>query len=68
MALRTIVLVQQAKIVALRATDHTRQPQIVEALRLISTLQTQVTALQRQQGPARGPAQPDVSEEAGSSS
>ncbi|GJV38718.1 putative reverse transcriptase domain-containing protein [Tanacetum coccineum] len=64
MALRTIVLVQQAKIVALRATDRTRQPQIVEALRLMSTLQTQVTALQRQQGPARDPAQPDVSEEA----
>ncbi|GJQ90637.1 hypothetical protein Tco_0001776 [Tanacetum coccineum] len=37
-------------------------------LRLMSTLQTQVTALQGQQGPASGPSQPKIPEEAGSSS
>ncbi|GKB57742.1 hypothetical protein Tco_0913928 [Tanacetum coccineum] len=63
MALRT-----QAEMVALRAADCTRQAQLVEALRLVSSLQTQVTALQGQQGPARGPAQPNIPEEAGSSS
>ncbi|GJT84318.1 putative reverse transcriptase domain-containing protein, partial [Tanacetum coccineum] len=56
-----------AKIVALTTEQPNHMAsttdRIVEALRLISTLQTQVTALQRQQGPARGPAQPDVSEE-----
>ncbi|GKB69678.1 hypothetical protein Tco_0931090 [Tanacetum coccineum] len=62
------LLGQQADIVALRATDDTRRAQLVEILRLMSTLQTHVTALQRQQGPARGPAQPDVPEKAGSSS
>ncbi|GKC47067.1 hypothetical protein Tco_1064789 [Tanacetum coccineum] len=43
----------------------------VETLRLMSTLQTQVTALQSQlgqQGPASGPTQPEIPEEAGSSS
>nr|GEU32320.1 reverse transcriptase domain-containing protein [Tanacetum cinerariifolium] len=33
-----------------------RQTQLVEALTLLKTLQTQMAALQRQQGPARGPA------------
>ncbi|GJU27765.1 hypothetical protein Tco_1166386 [Tanacetum coccineum] len=56
------------EIAALRAADHARQAQLVETLRLMSTLQTQVTALQRQQGPARGPSQPEIPEEAGSSS
>ncbi|GJU29941.1 putative reverse transcriptase domain-containing protein [Tanacetum coccineum] len=44
--------------------------QIVETLRLMSTLQTQVTTLQSQlgqQGPTRGPAQPKIPEEADSS-
>ncbi|GJT13574.1 hypothetical protein Tco_0860616 [Tanacetum coccineum] len=59
-ALRTIVLAHQTEIAALRAADRARQAQLVETLRLMSTLQTQVTALQGQQGPARGPTQPKV--------
>ncbi|GJU81015.1 hypothetical protein Tco_1283380 [Tanacetum coccineum] len=58
----------QTEIAALRAADRARQAQLVETLRLMSTLQTQVTALQGQQGPASGPAQPEIPEEAGSSS
>ncbi|GJT95687.1 hypothetical protein Tco_1091205 [Tanacetum coccineum] len=42
--------------------------QLTEALKLIKTLQTQLTALQIRQGPIRGPAQPDAPDEAGSSS
>ncbi|GKE21596.1 hypothetical protein Tco_1433108, partial [Tanacetum coccineum] len=68
MALRTIVLAQQAEIGALWAADHTRQAQLVEALTLLKSLQTQVTALQSQQTPARDPTHPDIPEEAGSSS
>ncbi|GJX78642.1 hypothetical protein Tco_0326791, partial [Tanacetum coccineum] len=45
MALGTIVLGQQAEIIALRAADHARQAHLVETLRLMSTLQIQVTAL-----------------------
>ncbi|GKC54432.1 hypothetical protein Tco_1077177, partial [Tanacetum coccineum] len=40
----------------------------LSTLRLMSTLQTQVTTLQGQQGPASGLAQPEIPEEAGSSS
>ncbi|GKD99154.1 hypothetical protein Tco_1383051, partial [Tanacetum coccineum] len=56
------------EIATLRATDCARQAQLVETLRLMSTLQTQVAALQGQQGPAGGPAQPEIPEEIGSSS
>ncbi|GKB38680.1 hypothetical protein Tco_0883622 [Tanacetum coccineum] len=63
-------------------TDRTRQQQLIQTLTviqslqgLVTTLQGQVTALQGQvtalqghQGPARGPAQPELLEEAGSSS
>ncbi|GJU09795.1 hypothetical protein Tco_1132191 [Tanacetum coccineum] len=45
MALRTTVLAQQVEIGALRKVDRTRQAQHVETLRLVSSLQTQVTAL-----------------------
>ncbi|GKF43002.1 hypothetical protein Tco_0126344, partial [Tanacetum coccineum] len=64
-ALKTTVLAQQTEVAALRAADRARQAQLVETLRLMSALQTQVTALQ---GPASSPAQPKISEEAGSSS
>ncbi|GJW24627.1 putative reverse transcriptase domain-containing protein [Tanacetum coccineum] len=64
MALRTQVVAQQSEIAALRAADRARQAQLVETLRLMSTLQTQVTALQGQLGPASGPAQPEIPEEA----
>ncbi|GJX75591.1 hypothetical protein Tco_0322402 [Tanacetum coccineum] len=67
MALRTTILGQQTEIATLRAADRARQAQLVETMRLMSTLQTQVTTLQRQQGPASGPTQSDVPEEAGSS-
>ncbi|GJW03306.1 hypothetical protein Tco_1562162 [Tanacetum coccineum] len=68
MTLRTIVLGQHAKIADLQAADHARQAQLVETRRLVSTLQTQVIALQGQQEPAGGPAQHEVPKEAGSSS
>ncbi|GJZ02886.1 hypothetical protein Tco_0520847 [Tanacetum coccineum] len=63
-ALKTTVLAQQTEVAALRAADRARQAQLVETLRLMSALQTQVTALQGQQGPASSPAQPKISEEA----
>ncbi|GJW05191.1 hypothetical protein Tco_1564047 [Tanacetum coccineum] len=68
MSLRTTVLVQQAEIAALRAADRAQQIQLLETLRLVKTLQTQVIALQGQQGPARGPTQPEIPKEASSSS
>ncbi|GKD21464.1 hypothetical protein Tco_1223167, partial [Tanacetum coccineum] len=67
-ALRTTVLAQQTEISGLWAADRTRQAQLVVTLTLMRTLQTQVTALQSQQGPASGPAHPEVSNEANSSS
>ncbi|GJV75675.1 hypothetical protein Tco_1507259 [Tanacetum coccineum] len=65
-ALRTTLLVQQIEIAALRAADHARQVHLMETLRLMSTIQTKVTELQGKQGPAKGPAQPEIPEEAGS--
>ncbi|GJX74509.1 putative reverse transcriptase domain-containing protein [Tanacetum coccineum] len=65
-ALRTIVLGHQTEIGALREANRTRQAQLIEALTLIRTLQTQVTTLQSQQGPASGPAHPEIPNEAGS--
>ncbi|GKC03648.1 hypothetical protein Tco_0995258 [Tanacetum coccineum] len=47
---------------------HRRQKQLTEALKLIKRLQTQMAEFERQQGPAKGPAQPELPEEAGSSS
>ncbi|GKC01529.1 hypothetical protein Tco_0987665 [Tanacetum coccineum] len=45
-ALRTTILAYQTEIAALRAADHARQAQLVEILRLMSTLETHVTTLQ----------------------
>ncbi|GJZ78188.1 hypothetical protein Tco_0642860 [Tanacetum coccineum] len=59
---------QQTEIGDLQAADRRRQAQLLEALTLLGTLQTQMVALQSQQRPARDPAHPDVPEEAGSSS
>ncbi|GKG58989.1 hypothetical protein Tco_0602698, partial [Tanacetum coccineum] len=39
-ALRTTILAQQTKITALRAADRARQTQLMQTLRLMSTLQT----------------------------
>ncbi|GKD94005.1 hypothetical protein Tco_1373842, partial [Tanacetum coccineum] len=55
-ALWTTILAQQTKIGELRVADRRRQTQLTDALTLMRTLQTQVTALQSQQGPASGPA------------
>ncbi|GKF72510.1 hypothetical protein Tco_0208624 [Tanacetum coccineum] len=55
-------------ITAMLAADHKRQAQFIEALKLLKRLQTQMTKFERQQGPAKGSAQPDAPEEAGSSS
>ncbi|GJZ60115.1 hypothetical protein Tco_0615931 [Tanacetum coccineum] len=82
MSLRTTVLAQQSQIRELQsadrrrqtvitemlAADHRRQKQLTEALKLIKRLQTQMAEFERQQGPAKGPAQPELPEEAGSSS
>ncbi|GJX93775.1 hypothetical protein Tco_0348361 [Tanacetum coccineum] len=82
MSLRTTVLAQQSQIRELQsadrrrqtvisellAADYRRQRQLTEALKLVKSLQTQMAELQRQQGPAKGPAQPELPEEAGSSS
>ncbi|GJZ19703.1 hypothetical protein Tco_0556293 [Tanacetum coccineum] len=56
MALRTQVVAQQSEITKLRAADRRRQTQLIEALKLMKTIQTQLTALRSRQGPARGPA------------
>ncbi|GJZ14601.1 putative reverse transcriptase domain-containing protein [Tanacetum coccineum] len=50
----------------MQAADRKRQTQFIEALKLLKALQTQMTEFQRQQGRAKGPAQPDALEEAGS--
>ncbi|GKC37466.1 hypothetical protein Tco_1049850 [Tanacetum coccineum] len=82
MSLRTQVVAQQAVITELHAADRRRQAAITEmlaadrrrqqqftkALKLLKRLQTQMTEFERQQGPAKGPTQPDAPEEAGSSS
>ncbi|GJW73092.1 hypothetical protein Tco_0132462, partial [Tanacetum coccineum] len=65
MTLHTQVVAQQSEIAGLRAADRTRQAQLAETLRLMSTLQTQVTALYSQLGPASGLAQPEIPKEAG---
>ncbi|GJV72046.1 hypothetical protein Tco_1492041 [Tanacetum coccineum] len=82
MSLHTQVVAQHAVITELQAADRKRQAvitemleayrrrqkQFIEALKLLKRLQTQMTEFERQQGPAKGPAQPDAPEEAGSSS
>ncbi|GKE85426.1 hypothetical protein Tco_1559168 [Tanacetum coccineum] len=61
----------------LRAADRTRQQQIIQTLTVMQTLQREMIPLQGlvtilqgqgQQGPAGGPAHPELPEEAGSSS
>nr|GFB88223.1 hypothetical protein [Tanacetum cinerariifolium] len=57
MSLRTTVLGQMTKIRELHAADRRRQ------IGQVIALQTQVTALQGQQGLAEGPTQPELPEE-----
>ncbi|GKC82614.1 hypothetical protein Tco_1138331, partial [Tanacetum coccineum] len=58
----------EAVITEMLVADRRRQKQFIEALKLLKRLQTQMTEFERQQGPAKGPAQLDAPEEAGSSS
>ncbi|GJX47132.1 hypothetical protein Tco_0272322 [Tanacetum coccineum] len=80
--LRTTVMTQQSEIVELRAADrrrqavitdllkadYRRQRQLVETLKIVKSLKAQMIELQRQQGPAKDPAEPELPEEASSSS
>ncbi|GKF58773.1 hypothetical protein Tco_0172310 [Tanacetum coccineum] len=59
---------RQAAITEMLVADHRRQVQFIKALKLLKRLQTQMTEFKRQQGPAKGLAQPDAPEEANSSS
>ncbi|GJS95364.1 hypothetical protein Tco_0802332 [Tanacetum coccineum] len=59
---------RQTVIIEMLAADHRRQKQLTKALKLIKRLQTQMAEFERQQGPAKGPTQPELPEEAGSSS
>ncbi|GJT36199.1 hypothetical protein Tco_0926618 [Tanacetum coccineum] len=81
-SLQTTVMAQQSEIAVWRAVDrrrqtvisdllaadHRRQRQLVKALKIVKSLKTQMIELQRQQGPAKGPAEPELIEEADSSS
>ncbi|GJX01014.1 hypothetical protein Tco_0184927 [Tanacetum coccineum] len=81
-SLRTTVMAQQSEITELQAADrrrqavitdllkadYRRQRQLVETLKIVKSLKAQMTELQRQQGPAKDPAEPELPEEAGSSS
>ncbi|GKA21573.1 reverse transcriptase domain-containing protein, partial [Tanacetum coccineum] len=51
---------RQAAIIELLATDRWRQAQFIETLKLLKRLQTQMTKFESQQGPAKGPTQPDA--------
>ncbi|GKD35453.1 hypothetical protein Tco_1250962 [Tanacetum coccineum] len=82
MSLRTTMLAQQSEIRELQsvdrrrqtmisemlAADQRRQKQLTEVLKLIKRLPTQMAEFERQQGPAKGPAQLELPEEASSSS
>ncbi|GJV62864.1 hypothetical protein Tco_1473692 [Tanacetum coccineum] len=58
----------QRETIPLQGLVTTLQGQVTALQGQVMTLQGQVTALQGQQGPAGGPAQPELPEEAGSSS
>ncbi|GKG17530.1 hypothetical protein Tco_0362487, partial [Tanacetum coccineum] len=47
---------RQTVISEILAANYRRQRQLTEALKLVKSLQTQMAELQRQQGPAKGPA------------
>ncbi|GJZ99368.1 hypothetical protein Tco_0671919 [Tanacetum coccineum] len=74
MSLRTTVLGQMSENRELHAADRRRlvmqslQGQVTTLLGQVTSLQGQVTTLQGQQGLAGGPTQPELPEEAGSSS
>ncbi|GJU02587.1 hypothetical protein Tco_1112925 [Tanacetum coccineum] len=59
---------RQTVISELLKADHRRQRHLVETLKIVKSLKTQMIELQRQQGPAKDPAEPELPEEASSSS
>ncbi|GKE61807.1 hypothetical protein Tco_1512174 [Tanacetum coccineum] len=59
---------RQTVITEMLTADHKRQIHLTKALKLVKRLQTQMAELQRQHRPAKGPAQPELPEEADSSS
>ncbi|GJR81677.1 hypothetical protein Tco_0152462 [Tanacetum coccineum] len=59
---------RQRVISELSASDHRSQVQLIETLRLLKGLQTQMVVFQRQHRPAKGSEQPDAPGETGSSS
>ncbi|GJU31516.1 hypothetical protein Tco_1175105 [Tanacetum coccineum] len=59
---------RQTVISELLKADYRRQRQLVEALKIVKSLKTQMIELQTQQGPAKDPAEPELPEEASSSS
>ncbi|GJS40998.1 hypothetical protein Tco_0566041 [Tanacetum coccineum] len=80
-SLRTTVMAQQSEITELQAADrrrqmmitdllkadYRRQRQLVETLKIVKSLKAQMIRSSRQQGPAKDPAEPELPEEAGSS-
>ncbi|GJT18892.1 hypothetical protein Tco_0877598 [Tanacetum coccineum] len=72
-------MTQQSEIVELRAADqrrqtvisellkadYRRQRQLAETLKIVKSLKAQMIEMQRQQGPAMDPAEPELPEEAG---
>ncbi|GJX09848.1 hypothetical protein Tco_0199707 [Tanacetum coccineum] len=64
----TVMQTLQREMVPLQGLVTTLQGQVTALQGQVMTLQGQVTTLQGQQGPAGGPAQPELPEEAGSSS
>ncbi|GJW40497.1 hypothetical protein Tco_0066342 [Tanacetum coccineum] len=64
----TIMQTLQREMVPLQGLVTTLQGQVTALQGQVMTLQGQVTALQGQQGPAGGPAQPELPKEAGSNS
>ncbi|GJS37973.1 reverse transcriptase domain-containing protein [Tanacetum coccineum] len=51
---------RQTVITDLLKADHRRQRQLVETLKIVKSLKTQMIELQRQQGPAKDPAVPEL--------
>ncbi|GKB59376.1 hypothetical protein Tco_0915562 [Tanacetum coccineum] len=64
----TVMQTLQREMIPLQGLVTTLQGQVTALQGQVMALQGQVTALQGQQGPAGGPAQPELPEEAGSSS
>ncbi|GJS85498.1 hypothetical protein Tco_0752039 [Tanacetum coccineum] len=56
---------RQTVISELLKADYRRQRQLAETLKIVKSLKAQMTELQRQQGPAKDPAEPELPEEAG---